>query len=332
MSADQPAGFKLLTLSQAYQEGVREEMARDESIFILGTDLYIRGGHWAQVKGLGPEFGRERVRDTPISEAAMVAAGVGAALNGMRPIVDLNFIDFVFGAMDETINQAAKIRYMWGVPVPVVVRGTAGVAFGGPQHNNSLEAWFAHMPGLLVAMPATPADTKGLIKSALRGEDPIIFLMHKMLTGERGEVGGPEELVPFGKARIVRAGNDVTLVTYSIMVRKGLEAAERLAADGIEVEVIDLRTVFPLDLELIEASVRKTNRLVVAGEAPRFGGIASEVAATVQEAVFDYLDAPVLRVGGRHAPIPHSPPLFEAIIPQVEDVARAVRHLVRSQG
>lgn len=313
------------TLSQAFQEGVREEMTRDESIFILGTDLYIRGGHWAQVQGLGPEFGRDRVRDTPISEAAMMAAGVGSALNGMRPIVDLNFIDFVLGAMDEIINQAAKIRYMWGVPVPIVVRATSGVAFGGAQHNNSIEAWFAHMPGIFVAMPATPADTKGLIKTALRGSDPVIFLMHKMLTGARGEVGGPEDVVPLGKGRISRAGNDITLVTYSITAKKGLEAAERLATQGIEVEVIDLRTVFPLDFDLIRQSVKKTNRLVVVGEAPRFGSIASEIAASIQETMFDYLDAPVVRVSGRHTPIPYSPPLFDAVIPQTTDIERAIQ-------
>jgi pyruvate dehydrogenase E1 component beta subunit len=305
--------------------GLREEMERDETIFVLGTDLYIRGGHWAQVKGLGSEFGPDRIRDAPISEAGMVAAGVGAALNGMRPVVDLNFIDFIFGAMDEVINQAAKVRYMWNVPVPLVIRGTAGVAMGGAQHNNSVEAWFSHMPGLLVATPATPADTKGLIKSALRGEDPVIFLMHKMLTGFRGTVGGPDDLVPFGRGQVARPGTDITVVAYSIMVHKALQAAERLAGEGISAEVIDLRTVFPLDLELVEESVRKTSRLVVVGEAPRHGGIGAEVAAAVQEAVFDHLDGPVLRVGGRHSPIPHSPVLFESLIPQAADIERAAR-------
>jgi pyruvate dehydrogenase E1 component beta subunit len=247
----------------------------------------------------------------------------------MRPIVDLNFMDFIFGGMDEVVNQAAKIRYMWGVPVPVVIRGTAGVAFGGPQHNNSVEAWFAHMPGLLVAVPATPADTKGLIKSALRGEDPVVFFMHKMLTGLKGEVGSAEHLVPFGSAAISRPGNDVTVAAYSVMVGKALAAAERVAADGVDVEVIDLRTIAPLDLDLIIKSVRKTGRLVVAGEAPRFGGIAAEVAAAVQEVAFDYLDAPVVRVGAKHSPIPHSPPLIEPLIPQVADIERAVRFLIK---
>jgi pyruvate/2-oxoglutarate/acetoin dehydrogenase E1 component len=317
-----------MTLSQAYAEGVAEEMARDDTIFVIGTDLFVRGGHWGQVRGLGERFGRERIRDAPISEAAMVAAGVGAALNGMRPIVDLNFVDFAFGAMDEIVNQAAKAHYMWGAPVPLVVRGTAGVAAGAEQHNNSIEAWFAHTPGLLVATPSTPADAKGLIKSALRGQDPVVFLMHKMLTAARGEAGGPDELVPFGSARVARRGRDATVAAYSIMVQRSLEAAERLAEDGIEVEVIDLRTVFPLDLAAVEASVRETGRLVVASEAPRHGGVGAELAASLQEAVFDSLDAPVLRVGAPHAPIPHSPPLYQAMVPGTDDVERAVRHAV----
>jgi pyruvate dehydrogenase E1 component beta subunit len=319
-----------MTLSQAYQEGMREEMRRDPRIFVLGTDLFVRGGHWAQVKGLGPEFGPERIRDAPISEAAMMAAGVGAALNGMRPVVDLNFIDFVFGAMDELVNQAAKVRYMWGVPVPLVVRATNGVAGGAAQHNNSLEAWFAHTPGLSVVTPATPADTKGLIKSALRGEDPVVFLMHKVLTGFRGDVPEGEHLVPIGRAAISRPGRDVTVVAHSIMVHKSLQAAERLAGQGIEVEVIDLRTVAPLDLGLVKESVQRTNRLVVAYEAPRSGGIGAEVAAAIQEEVFDHLDAPVQRVASKHTPIPHSPVLYEAVIPQVEDVERAVRAITTS--
>lgn len=314
-----------VTYSQAFQSGVREEMERDASIFILGTDLFERGGHFAQVHGFGQEFGEKRVRDTPISEAAMVAAGVGSALNGARPIVELNFIDFAFGAMDEIANQAAKIRHMWGSSVPIVIRATSGVAFSAAQHNNSLEAWFAHMPGLAVATPSTPADTKGLIKTALRADDPVMFMMHKRLTGSKGPVGGPDDLVPFGQADIRRAGKDATLVSYSHMVETSLTAAESLAADGIEVEVIDLRTPFPLDLDTIERSVRKTGRAVVASEAPRFGGIGAEVAASIQESVFFYLDQPVQRVGARHAPIPHSPPLIEALVPQAADIERAVR-------
>jgi acetoin:2,6-dichlorophenolindophenol oxidoreductase subunit beta len=317
-----------VTYSQAFQQGMREEMLRDDRIFVLGTDLLDRGGHFGQVLGLGKEFGAERVRDMPISEAAMVAAGVGAALNGMRPVVDLNFIDFSFGAMDEIVNQAAKMRYMFGTPMPLVIRGTSGVALYAAQHNNSLESVFAHMPGLLVATPSTPADTKGLLKSALRGEDPVIFMMHKKLSGTRGEVGGEDELVPFGRAAIRRAGDDVTIVAYSQVVFKAMEAAVALAESGIEAEVIDLRTVMPLDFEAIVDSVRKTGRLVAVTEEPCFGSIASEVAARIQETVFDWLAAPVTRVGAKHAPIAHSPTLFESVLPQATDIESAARALV----
>ena len=317
-----------ITYSQAFQAGMREEMQRDDRIFVLGTDLFVRGGHWAQVKGLGEEFGRERIRDTPISEAAICAAGVGAALQGMRPMVDLNFIDFVFGGMDEVVNQAAKSRYMWGVSVPLVIRATMGVAYGGSQHNNQIESWFAHTPGLLVALPSTPADVKGLIKSSLRCDDPVVFLMHKLLTGVRGEVGGPDDLVPMGQAIIRRRGRHVSVAAYSIVVNRVLDAAELLAQDGIDTEVIDMRMLYPLDLHTVEESVRKTGRLIVASEAPVLGSVASSIAAQVQMAVFDYLDAPVVALGATHAPIPHSPPLFEHLLPQTETIAHAIRQLV----
>jgi pyruvate/2-oxoglutarate/acetoin dehydrogenase E1 component len=314
-----------VTVGQAFQQGVREEMERDKRIFVIGTDLFNRGGHFGQVRGLGELFGKQRIRDAPISEAAMVAAGVGAALNGMRPLVDLNFVDFSLGAADEIVNQAAKMRYMSGAAVPLVIRASSGVALFGAQHNNSLEGWFASTPGLLVATPSTPADTKGLIKSALRGDDPVIFLMHKRLTGARGPTGGPEDLVPFGSAAIRRRGNSVTLVSYSFSVRRVLEAATALSESGIEAEVIDLRTLQPLDLDTIETSVRKTGRVLVVDEAPRFCGIAAEVAAAVQEAAFNYLDAPVLRIAGAFAPIAHSPTLMAAAIPDVGTIVDGVR-------
>lgn len=322
---------KRTTLSRAFRDGLAEEMARDESIIVMGTDLFERGGHWAQVTNLGDMFGRDRVRNTPISEAAMVAAGVGAALNGLRPVVDLNFLDFAFGAMDEIVNQAAKARYWWGRPVPLVVRGTTGFAGGGAQHNNPIESWFCHVPGLLVAYPSSPADAKGLIKTALRGEDPVIFCMHKMLTGARGEAGGPEDLVPFGRAAIRRPGSHVTVAAYGVMVGKTLTAASRLAEDGIEVEVIDLRTLMPLDLDLIEESVRRTRALVVAAEDYRHGGIGSEIAAALQESLFGELDAPVFRLGAPFAPVPHSPVLLDAMSPSAADVERAVRRAVKRQ-
>jgi len=318
-----------VTYGHAFAEGVSEEMRRDPSIIVIGTDLLERGGHFSQLKGVGAEFGPSRVRDAPISEAAMVAAGVGAALNGLHPLIDLNFADFVLGAMDEVVNQAAKIRYMTGAPVPLVIRMTGGVAYGGEQHNNSMEGWFASMPGLLMAVPATPADNKGLIKSALRGEDPVIFLMHKKLTGVRAVVGGPDDLVPFGQASVRRTGADLTIVSYSYMVGRCLEAAELLAAEGIEADVVDMRTLMPLDLTTIEQSVRKTGRVMVVTDAPRFGSIASEIAASIQESVFDYLDAPVIRVGAKHAPIPHSPGLIDALVPSTQDIRRVGRDLAR---
>jgi pyruvate/2-oxoglutarate/acetoin dehydrogenase E1 component len=318
----------LVTVGQAFQQGLSEEMERDESVFVIGTDLFIRGGHFAQVKGVGPRFGHDRVIDAPISEAAMVAAGVGAAMNGMRPVVDLNFIDFAFGAMDEIANQAAKARYLWGKPVPLVIRASSGVSLFAAQHNNSLESWFMHTPGLVVVMPSNAQDTKGLLKSALRGDDPVIFFMHKRLTGSRGVVGGAEDLVPIGKAAVLREGTDVTLVAAGIVVNKLVKAADELAKEGIAAEVIDLRTIFPLDFETVTESVRKTGRAVIVSEEPPYASVASEIAASVQEGVFEYLDAPVQRLTAAHTPIGHAPSLMEAVIPQVEDVVASVRESI----
>ena len=319
------AGPRELTYSAAFAEGVAEEMGRNPDIFVLGTDLIHRGGHWAQVRGLADRVGPERIFDAPISEAAMVATGVGAAMAGMHPIIDLNFVDFAFGAMDEIANQAAKIEFMLGCPVPLVVRATAGVAHGGPQHNNSLEAWFMHMPGLHVAVPSNAYDVKGLIKTALRLDKPVIYLMHKRLTGLRGVVGGDDDLVPFGSARVVTAGTDCTLVAYGGGVAKATSAAETLAAEGISAEVIDLRTLAPLDLATLVQSVEKTGKMVVVDEAPKFGGPGAEVAAAVQEAAFTYLDAPITRVGAANSAVPESPPLFDRILPTAADVVAAAR-------
>ncbi len=315
----------MVTVGQAFQQGLREEMARDERIFVLGTDLFERGGHFAQVKGIGPEFGHDRVIDAPISEAAMVAAGVGAAMNGMRPLIDLNFIDFSFGAMDEIANQAAKARYLWGKPVPLVIRASSGVALYAAQHNNSLEAWFMHLPGLVVVMPSNARDTKGILKSALRSDDPVVFFMHKRLTGARGEIGGPDELIPIGSANVVRSGRKATVITGGIVLGKVLKAADALLADGIDVDVIDLRTIAPLDFDTIMTSVRKTGRAIVVTEEPPYASVASEIAATIQEEAFEYLDAPVARITAAHAPIPHAPNLMEALIPQVDHIVDAVR-------
>ena len=313
-----------VTVGKAFQLGMHEEMERDERIFVLGTDLFIRGGHFAQVKGLGKEFGRERVRDAPISEAAMIAAGVGAALNGMRPVVDLNFVDFALGAMDEIVNQAAKIRYMWGRSVPLVVRACPVWRCTRHSTTTASSRCLRTHPGLAVVMPSTPADTKAMIKTALRTDDPVMFLMHKRLTGLRGDVGGADDLVPLGVGVIRRAGNDVTLVSYGGMMDRTLTASEGLVERGIEAEVIDLRTLFPLDLDLLVESVRRTGRLAVVTEEPHYAGLGSEIAASIQEAAFDYLDAPVLRINATHSPIPHSPPLIEALTPQVPDIVSMV--------
>jgi pyruvate/2-oxoglutarate/acetoin dehydrogenase E1 component len=317
-----------ITYSAAFQEGVREEMALNDSIFILGTDLYERGGHFAQVKGIGPEFGHHRVHDSPISEAAMVAAGVGAAMSGARPIVDLNFADFSYGAMDEIANQAAKIRYMWGRSVPLVIRATSGVALAGAQHNNSLEMLFASIPGLAVVTPATPRDVKGLIKTALRAEDPVIFLMHKKLTGVRGEVGGADDYIQLGSASRIREGNDLTIVGYSNGVTTMRTAAETLAESGIAADVIDLRSVYPLDITTILASVRRTGRIIVIDEAPTFGSLARQVASMVQEQAFWYLDEPVRILAALQSPIPHSPALVDALIPTASRLVEMARALV----
>jgi pyruvate/2-oxoglutarate/acetoin dehydrogenase E1 component len=321
-----------VTYSNAYRQGIREEMTRNDSVFVLGTDLLDRGGHFGQVKGLGQEFGDGRVRDAPISEAALVAAGVGAALNGARPVIDLNFLDFAYGAMDELLNQAAKIRYMWGRPVPLVVRGTAGVALGGAQHNNSLQGWFMNAPGLAIVCPSRPWDVKGLIKSALRGEDPVIFMMHKLLTGLRGPVGGDDELVPIGSARVARPGRDLTVVTYGNGVVLAEQAAETLARTGTDVEIVDLRTLAPLDAPTIVASVRRTGKVLVLDEAPPLGGPSAAVTATIQDEAFWYLDQPVLRLTGAHSPIPHSPVLVDALLPGLDDVVDACRRLAAADG
>jgi pyruvate/2-oxoglutarate/acetoin dehydrogenase E1 component len=313
------------TYSAGFAEGVAEEMATNPDIFVIGTDLVHRGGHWAQIRGLVDIVGPGRVFDSPISEAAMVALGVGAAMAGMHPIVDLNFVDFSFGAMDEIANQAAKIPFMLGRPVPLIIRATAGVAHGGPQHNNSLESYFMNLPGVNLVVPAFPYDVKGLVKTALRTPEPVIFLMHKRLTGIKGLVGGPDDLVPLGSANVVRAGTDCTIITYGGGVAKALAAAEVLAENPISTEVIDLRSLAPLDVETCIASVKKTGRAVVLDEAPKFAGPGAEVAATVQELAFEYLDAPVGRLGARRTTMPESPPLLEKVLPSVDDIVAAVR-------
>jgi len=318
----------IVTYSEAWRSGLREEMRRDPSIFVMGTDLQERGGHFSQVKGLAEEFGPERIRDAPISESAMVAAGVGSAMYGARPIIDLNFMDFAYGAMDEIINQAAKIRYMFAADMPLVIRATAGIALFGPQHNNSFESLFSAIPGLSVAVPYRPYDVKGLLKTALRSFDPVIFIMHKKLTGAKGEIAGEDTFIPFGKARIASQGSDVLIVTYGYSVELATKAAEIVKADGISVEVMDLRTLYPFDYEMILMRSEQIGRVIVADEAPLFGSITGEIASTISEKIFKSLKAPVMRIGAKRVPIGANPQLVNASIPSIDDYQKTIRRIL----
>lgn len=319
-----------ITFSEATQEAMAEEMERDSRVFLMGEDIARQGGIFGQFKGLPQKFGFDRVRDTPISETAIVGAGVGAALAGMRPVVDMHFVDFITVAMDEVVNQMAKIRYMFGgqCTVPLVLRAPDGAArSAAAQHSQSLEAWFVHVPGLKVVIPSNPADAKGLLKSAIREDNPVLYFENKDLFRMKGPVPEGEYLTPIGKAKVVREGKDVTIVSYSITLHKALKAAEALAQDGIEAEVIDLRTIVPLDKEAIFASVKKTKHLVIAHEATKNGGVGSEVAAVVAEEMIDYLDGPIKRIGAKFVPIPFSPALEPLMLPQVEDIVAAAKEI-----
>lgn len=322
---------RTITYSAALNEALREEMTRDPSVFVMGEDVAVwgdGGGVFGVTKGLVDEFGPQRVRDTPISEEGIVALGVGAAVTGMRPVVELMYFDFVTLAMEPIVNQAAKLRYMFGgqAQVPLVVRSNLGASGGkAAQHSQSLESWLVHVPGLKVAVPSTPYDAKGLLKTAIRDDDPVIFLEHKLLYFTKGDVPADDYAVPFGQAAVRRPGRDVTVVATHVMIGRALEAAERLATEGIEVEVIDPRTLVPLDIDTIVESVTRTSRLVVCHEAVERGGWAGEVAMQVIERAFDVLDAPIVRVCAANVPVPYSASLEDVVIPGVEDVVAGVR-------
>ena len=320
-----------LHYNQALREALHEEMVRDPRVFVMGEDIGVYGGVFKVTDGFLAEFGPQRVRETPISEAGFVGAAVGAAMTGKRPVVEIMFADFVFVAADSIFNQAAKMRYMSGgrVEVPLVIRTQQGGGRGnGAQHSQSLEALFAHVPGLKVVLPSTPHDAKGLLKAAIRDQNPVVFIEHKLLYNTRGPVPEADYLIPLGQAEIKRAGHDVTLVTYSRTTLFALDAAEQLADEGISVEVIDLRTIIPLDRQTILESVRKTGRLVVVHEAHRFCGVGAEIVALVQEEAFDYLDAPIVRVAAKDVPIPVSPALEPHVLPQTDDIIAGVRRAV----
>jgi len=307
-------------------------MSRDPSVFLLGEDIgRYWGGAFKVTEGLAEEFGDERVRDTPISESTIVGTAVGSAITGMRPVAEIMFGDLTALAMDQIANQAAKIRYMFGgqAKCPMVVRTPfgAGVNFAS-HHSQSLEAWFMHVPGLYVAVPSTPKDAKGLLKSALRGENPVFFCEHKLLYSIKGEVPEDDYLVPFGVADIKREGTDVTVVATLYMVHKALAAAETLMQEGINVEVIDPRTLTPLDKTSIIKSVKKTGRIVVVSEDCKTAGVSSEIAAVVAEEAIDYLDAPIRRVTAIDTPIPFSPTLEQFVIPNEKSIVKAVKEVV----
>ncbi|MEM3678160.1 MAG: pyruvate dehydrogenase complex E1 component subunit beta, partial [Candidatus Bathyarchaeia archaeon] len=347
MNVEEPgeSGERTLTIGEAIREALREEMRRDERVFLIGEDIGVKGGFggpFGVTLGLSDEFGSERVRDTPVSESAIVGAAVGAAVMGLKPIAEVQYGDFAFCAMDQIVNEAAKLRYMSGgqVKVPMVLRVPTGATGRGAQHAQSPEAFFLHVPELKVAAPSTPYDAKGLLKTAIRSEDgPVIFFEHKLLYGSKGyrsekaaiQVTGPvpegDYLIPFGKARIRREGGDVTIICKLLMVYKSLAAAERLSKEGIEAEVIDPRTLIPFDKDTLLESLKKTGRLVIVEEDNRTNGWGAEVAATIAEEAMDYLDAPIRRVSALDLPIPATPPLERFVIPDEEKIIKAVKEI-----
>ena len=321
-----------ITYRDAIREAMSQEMRKDPSVFLFGEDLGVFGGSFGVTRGMLDEFGPERVIDTPISEAGIVGGAIGAAMAGMRPIAEIMFSDFVTIAMDQLVNQGAKIRFMFGGhgKVPMVLRLPEGSGYGAAaQHSQSLSSWFIHVPGLKVVSPSTPYDAKGLMFSAIRDDNIVLYFEHKMLYGVKGPVPEEEYTIPIGVGDIKREGSDVTIIAVSIMVHRALAAAEKLSQEGIEVEVIDPRSLLPYDAELVNNSVRKTGRALIVHEAVTNGGMGAEFAARLVEGpAFDYLDAPIKRLGGKFIPIPYNPNLERAAVPQEEDIIAAVRELV----
>ncbi|HML40681.1 MAG TPA: alpha-ketoacid dehydrogenase subunit beta [Bellilinea sp.] len=320
-----------ITMREAISQALWEEMERDPSVFIMGEEVGVWGGTYAVTKGFYDHFGPERVRDTPISEAAIIGAGVGAAMTGLRPVAELMTINFAFSAMDHIVNQAAKMHAMFNgqMMVPMVIRTVSG---GGRQlgatHSQTPDAIFAHFPGLKVVAPGTPADAKGLLKAAIRSQDPILFIEHATLYQTRGEVPEGDYIVPIGKSTVQRPGKDVTIVTYSKMLEISLKAADQLAKEGIEAEIVDLRSLRPLDMDPVLESFKKTNRAVIVEEGWKSFGVGSEVSARIYEEAFDYVDAPIKRVAQAEVPLPYNRTLEQAALPKVEDVVTAVKEVL----
>jgi len=321
-----------MNFAEAIRDALRIEMERDPDVYIIGEDVGTFGNVFGVTKGLIDQFGEKRVRDTPITESAIVGTAVGSAACGLRPVAEIMYIDFIGVALDQLYNQAAKMRYMFGgkITIPMVLRSACGAGRGSAaQHSQSLEAWFMHVPGLRVVMPSTPADAKGLLISAIRDDNPVVFLEHKLLYNTKGEVPEGEYTIPFGQADIKREGKDVTVVATARMVHYALNAAEKLAADGIDVEIVDPRTLSPLDEDTILDSVKKTHKLVIVHEEVKFAGSGAEIAAMVAEKAFDYLDAPILRVAAPFCPVPFAPSLEEQFIPSEEKIIEGVKTVMQ---
>jgi 2-oxoisovalerate dehydrogenase E1 component beta subunit len=318
-----------VTYLEAIRQGIWEEMERDSSVFVLGEDVGTYGGAFKLTEGMLERFGEDRVVDTPISESAIVGAAIGAALMGMRPIAEMQFADFISCAFDQITNFAAKCRYRWGAGVPMVIRGPSGGGIhGGPYHSQNPEMHYVHTPGLKVVAPSTVYDAKGLIKAAIRDEDPVVYFEHKFLYRRlKEELPEGDWTVPIGKADIKRAGSDISVITYGAMVHLALEAAATVANDGIELEVVDLRTLVPLDKERILDSVKKTSKVILLHEDVRTGGIAGELAAIIAEEAFESLDGPIMRITAPDTPVPYSPPLEEFFLPKTSDIIRVARQL-----
>lgn len=319
----------LTTYVEAIKQGIWEEMSADERVFVLGEDVGVYGGAFKVTAGMIDEFGSDRVIDTPISESAIVATAIGAAMMGMRPIAEMQFADFISCAFDQITNFAAKCRYRWGAGVPIVVRGPSGGGIhGGPFHSQNPEMYFVHTPGLKVVCPATAYDAKGLIKAAIRDPDPVIFFEHKFLYRRiKEELPTEDYVVPIGEAAVRRTGSDISVITYGAMVFLALDAAKELEKEGIDLEVVDLRSLLPWDREKVLDSVRKTNKVILLHEDTRTGGFAGELAAVIAEEAFEYLDGPIRRITAPDTPVPYSPPLEEFFLPQVSDLVRVAREL-----
>lgn len=328
-----PSSERTITYAEAVREAMSEEMRRDERVIFIGEDIGIYGGAFGVSRGMVEEFGEARVRDTPISEAVIIGAAAGAAMTGLRPIAELMFSDFITLAMDQLVNQAAKNRFQFGgqASVPMVLRTPAGSGTGAAgQHSQSLEAWCCHVPGLKVIAPSTPRDAKGLLKSAIRDNNPVVFFEQKLLYPTEGTVPDEDDfLVPIGKAAVKRKGKDLTIITYGRMVRESLKAADQLSVNGIEAEVVDVRTLVPLDRETLIASAKKTGRVLIVHEAVKTGGYGGEIAGVIADsAAFFYLDAPIKRLCGKDVPIPYNPILEQGVVPDASSIAAAALGLV----